>query len=401
MNTERMVRGLLLAAVAGAAAPLPMDSLVGEVLARHPRAEEARWRPAAQEARVAGSRAWMAPSLQLSGRSDGEMALTFAQGIPWPGRLGRMEAVERRRLDMARVDSAGAMVELALSVREAVWMEWMAGEMVGVLDSQRVRAETLAEIVRRNQGAGMATASDAWLAQARLAQARVRHDQALRDLESARAMRESWTGPGKLPDPGELRASEWLKDSGRDERAVHRPDIESMRREGGMEEAMATASEGSLLPDLMVAGMAMRMSDGMPGWGAMVGISMPFAPWASGMARGEAAAARTRARVAQSRVESMARMARSESASHRAKALAALETLRLLDSAVVPGQARARADALERWRQGREMTSMVVAMDEMVGMTAMERIVQRQTYEVERARALAAAGLVWEAEDGR
>ncbi len=398
MFTERILSSVALVAGCALATSPALDSLVREVLTRHPRAEEVRWSPRAQQARLEGTRAWMAPSLQVSGRSDGELALALEQGIPWPGRRARMETVEMRRLAMVRSDSLGAMVDLARAVREAVWMEWMAQEMLRVLDSQVLRAENLAEITRRNLGVGMATASDVWLGDARRTQARIRRDQMVQDLQVARAMREAWTGAGELPELGPARWAIWLDDPSLDSVATSRPDLESMRTEVAMGQAMAEAAEAALLPDLMVGGMAMRMGDGMPGWGAMVGITMPFLPWASGMARAEAAAARSKARVDQARLEGMSRMVRAETAGHRARARAAWQALRLLDSAVVPGQARARADAQERWKQGREMTSMVVAMDEMVGMAAMERIAQRETYELERARALAAAGRVWETE---
>lgn len=401
MNAERILPGLVLAASGVFAAPGGVDSLVREVLSSHPQSREAHWSPRVQEARVAGARSWMPPTLQVEGRSDGEMSLNFQQGILWPGSRSRMAKVEDTRLEMVRFDSVGTMVRLALSVREAVWMEWMSEAMLAILDSQLVRAEVLAETSRRNLAVGMATPSDSWLADARRTQARVRRDQGRREVEAARAMRESWTGPGELPDAGPPAWAAWLDDPRLDSAAARRPDVESMRREVAMNEAMAAAAEDALRPELMVGGMAMRMPDGMPGWGAMVGISLPFVPWASGMPRAEVAAARSKARVDLARLEGMGRMVRAETAEHRARARAAWEALRLLDSAVVPGQARARADALERWKQGREMTSMVVAMDEMVGMAAMERVVQRQTYEVERARALAAAGRVWETEEAR
>jgi outer membrane protein TolC len=401
MVAERILPGLLLAAGGVLAATPGLDSLVREVLVRHPRALEAHWNPRAQQARVAGARSWMPPSVQVAGRSDGELSVSLEQGIPWPGSRARMAQVEQRKLEMVRSDSLGTLVQLALSVREAVWMEWMAREMLGILDSQVLRADQLAETTRRNLGVGMATASDAWLADARRTQARIRRDQGVREFEAARAMRESWTGAGELPDPGSPTWASWLDDPAFDSLAARRPDLEAMRTEVAMGQAMAEAAEDALRPELMVGGMAMRMPDGMPGWGAMVGITLPFVPWASGMPRAEAAAARSKARVDQARLEGMGRMVRAETAGHRARARAAWDALRLLDSAVVPGQTRARADALERWKQGREMTSMVVAMDEMVGMAAMERIVQRQTYEVERARALAAAGRLWETEGSR
>jgi hypothetical protein len=60
---------------------------------------------------------------------------------------------------------------------------------------------------------------------------------------------------------------------------------------------------------------------------------------------------------------------------------------------LLPAQERAVADAGSRYAQGREMLTMVLAMEDMATMTRMEAVMRRGEYELERARLYAAAGL--------
>jgi outer membrane protein TolC len=174
---------------------------------------------------------------------------------------------------------------------------------------------------------------------------------------------------------------------------MRRGDIASMEKDAAMQEAMSESMRTGLRPDIMVGGMAMIMPDGMPGWGVMAGLTLPFVPWAKGMATGEAAGTHARSRATQSKAESMKRMAHAEVIDHANKARAAWNGLSELDTLVLPGQENAIADARARYAQGREMLSMVLAMQDMALMTRMEAAMRRGEYELERARLLAAAGL--------
>jgi outer membrane protein TolC len=97
--------------------------------------------------------------------------------------------------------------------------------------------------------------------------------------------------------------------------------------------------------------------------------------------------------VAEAKAEAMARMARSEVTDHSQRARAAWAAWKRLDSLVLPGEENALALTRTRYGQGSEMLSMVLAMEEMIRMTRMDAIMQRGTYELERARLAAAAGV--------
>jgi len=206
-------------------------------------------------------------------------------------------------------------------------------------------------------------------------------------------MREGWTGTvqGKL-EPAAPSAPTW-NDSLLVQKAANRADIVSMRRDAGMREAMGAASQASLRPDLMVGAMVMQDQGGMMGWGLMAGLSLPFVPWANGMAQGQARSAKVQARVSEARAEAMVRMARTEVVDHSKRAVAAWSSWHRLDSLVLVGQDLALSQTRARYGQGREMLSMVLTMEEMVRMTRMEAVMQRGTYELERVRLAAAAGV--------
>jgi len=359
---------------------------------QHPESQAARFEIEAARSEIGSGRAWMPPSTQLQYQSDGLIDLSVTQMIPGIGKTASQTKVREARLEMARSDSAERMRKLSLAVREAAWMEWMSSSKVKILAEQETLATRLSESVRRAQAQGMATAAEAWLAQAKVRQARLESEKGAAELASAKAMREAWTGPGQpiVADPP--LPPDWT-DSVVCDRASRRADIASMEKDASMQEAMGDAMRMGLRPDIMVGAMAMRMPNGMPGWGVMAGITLPFVPWAKGMASGEAAGAHARSRGTQARAETMRRMAMAEAADHSNKAKTAWNALRELDSLVLPGQENAVADARNRYAQGREMLAMVLAMQEMARMTRMESVMRRGEYELERARLLAAAGL--------
>lgn len=370
-----------------------LDQWVEQARHQHPQGTATTDLVASRRGPLTGARAWMPPSAQLDLQSDGLVDLSVSQMIPGPGKSASLVRVRQAELEMALADSAEQMRQLELAVREAAWMEWMAWEKLHVLASQESLAVILASTVRRSQAQGMTSAAEAWLAETRIRQLRLQREQSLAEARSATSMRESWTGvrPERL-DPGAADAPAW-SDSLLLERAAARSDVRSMSADATMQEAMAASMRTALRPDFMVGAMAMRMPDGMPGWGVMAGMTLPFVPWARGMAVGESSGAQAKARIAQGRGESMRRMARSEIVAHSQRARAAWGALRELDSSIVPGQEAALQDARARFAQGREMLTMVLAMEDMVRMTRMERLMRRGEYELERSRLAAAAGV--------
>lgn len=377
-----------------------LEGWVEQARLQHPQGATAADIVAAGRASLSGARAWMPPNAQLDIKSDGLVDLSLSQMIPGPGKTSRLVRVREAELEMALADSSEQMRQLELGVREAAWMEWMAWETLEVLASQESLAVILAETVRRSQSQGMSSSAESWLAETRARQLRIQKDQAMAEARAASSMRHSWTGEvAARMAPGPATAPAW-DDSLLLVRADTRPDARSMVADATMQEAMSESMRATLRPDFMVGAMAMRMPDGMPGWGVMAGMTLPFVPWARGMAVGDAGAADAKARIARSRTDAMRRMARSEIVAHSQRARVAWNALREIDSSIAPGQEAALQDARARFGQGREMLTMVLAMEDMVRMTRMERLMRRGEYELERSRLAAAAGVPFSALEG-
>ena len=357
----------------------------------HPEARSARDELLAAQEDIRASRAWMPPNSQFLYKTDGTRELSLTQMIPAFGKTGSLEQVANRRVEMVRADSGERLRKLGLAVREAAWMEWMAWAKIKIFAEQESLSVRLAASSRRLQAQGMATASEAWLAEAKVRQTRIEADRARAEATSATAMRQSWTGPGERSEAGPPRAPDW-NDSALSQASRTRTDIQTMNRDASMQEAMGQAMRNGLRPDFMVGGMVMQMPNGMPGWGVMAGMTLPFVPWARGMQEGSAGGALARSRAIQGKAQTMERMARAEVADHAAKAHAAWNALLEIDS-LLPAQERAVADAGSRYAQGREMLTMVLQMEDMATMTRMEAVMRRGEYELERARLYAAAAL--------
>ena len=383
---------LLVSAATAASEPL-IEHWVALAWERHPDGQAARLLPEVERVQIAGTGAWMPPQSELDIQSDGLTTLKLSQMIPWPGKISAMRRSQQGKTEMARADSAKARQELARSVREAAWMEWMAREKLAVLRSQAGIVQNLSESATRNLSQGMGSAAEAWLTRARSESLESQVQSTEAELAAARAMRESWTGKSQDSlSPALPERPNW-DDSALVQASLKRPDIEAMRREAHMREAMKAASERALKPDLMGGVMLMRMTNGMPGVGVMAGMSLPFAPWARGMTDGNVAAEEVRGRLAALRGAAMGTMARAQIADHAARARGAWKALRRLDSLVTPGQESALEETRRRYAQGREMLAMVLAMEEMVRMTRMEAIMRRGEYELEKVRLADAAGL--------
>ncbi|HNY31994.1 MAG TPA: TolC family protein [Fibrobacteria bacterium] len=384
---------------AGRADPF-LDRWVDRAIARHPEVEAARWAVQAAQAVESGARAWMPPTGQLQYQSDGRVDFSLSQMVPGFGKTTALAEVRSRRTGMVRFDSADRMRKLSLAVREAAWMEWMTWQKVRVLSQQDSAWERWARALERTQAQGMGSASETWIVRAKGVQAKADLAKARAEAEAATAMRESWTGSDTLrlvappATPPDWDSLALLEASG------YRADIATMEADAAMQRAMAGSMRASLRPDFMVGAMAMRMTDGMPGWGVMVGMTLPFAPWSASMATSEARGAEAAARASEANVEAMRRMAKSEVQGRSRRAIAAWNALRENDSLVLPGLRRAVDDARTRYAQGREMLSMVLSMEDMVRMSAMQAIMFRGEYELERIRLLAAAGAEIQPEGG-
>ena len=385
--------GVAMAQVPAAKDRETVEGWVRIVLESHPQARTAGLGVESERLQVDGTRAWMPPQVQMDWQSDGLVDAKVSQGIPWPGKTGSMETVQRDKVEMARSDSSEIRRRIELAVREAAWMEWMNGEKARLLKQQVGVVRDLAKNAERNQAQGMATASETWILRARAEQIEAQAAQLDGEAASAKAMREGWTGSVRDSlEPGRPDAPAW-NDSVLAKASGNRPDIVAMHRDADMREAMGRASELSLRPDLMVGGMVMQDQGGMMGWGLMAGFTVPFAPWSSGMANGQARSSKAQARLSQARAEAMIRMAQSEVADHSHRARSAWDAWNRLDSLVLPGLGNALSLTRARYGQGREMLSMVLSMEEMVRMTRMDAVMQRGTYELERARLAAAAGV--------
>lgn len=370
-----------------------IESWVEEARLHHPTATAARWSVEAARAQISGAQAWMPPSTELRVQGDGLVDLSLSQMIPGPGKTASQKSVREAQLEMGRNDSAESLRKLSLAVREAAWMEWMAWEKLRLVEEQHHAAGRLHEAVLRSQAAGMATPSESWLAQVRVRQLKVQAQQLKSEALTATQMRQSLAGGEASPlVAGTPAAPDW-DDSTLLEALEKRPDLRSMQQDIAMQKAMQSAMKRSLVPDFMVGGMVMRMPSGMPGWGVMAGMTLPFAPWSRGMADAEINSSSARGHERGMQREAMKRMARQEVLEHASKARAAWSALREIDSTLLPGQDRAAADARARYASGKEMLSMVLAMEDMIRMTRMEAIMRRGDYELEKARLRAAAGL--------
>lgn len=383
----------IVSAASGESADSVLAGWIRQAQHHHPSAMAANEVVAAGASHKIGAGAWMAPEARLESRSDGTAELSLSQMFPAPGAISARRREREAAVRMAREDSSGTALRIAVSVGESAWMEWMAWRRHDILAGQESVLVALHGSAQRLQSQGMLPTSEVWLARARAEEARSETERALAEARAATAMREVWTGPGQeVLRPGDPAPPDW-EDSVLVGALPERPDLRAVAEEAGMHEAMAGGMRSENRPNLMLGGMVMRMADGMPGWGIMAGTSLPFVPWARGMAASGARAEEARSREAFARREAMERMARSELSGASARARAAWSA-RERALSVLAGRDEALEDARRRYGQGVEMLRMALSMEEMARMARLDEAMRRSEYEIERIRTWAASGRI-------
>jgi cobalt-zinc-cadmium efflux system outer membrane protein len=134
----------------------------------------------------------------------------------------------------------------------------------------------------------------------------------------------------------------------RDTEAQHeRSELRMMEAEAEMTRAQATLADRAWVPELMLRGMYKEMTMGMPdSWALMIGLSIPFAPWAQPAISGARQEAEARRREVDLRTQEMRRMIDMQRREAHGKAAALAERLRRYTADVIPASAQAVAAAL-------------------------------------------------------
>lgn len=327
-----------------------VDAFVAEVLARNPalRARTLTRGAAGHDASAEGL--WPDPEVAVMfdqfPRHNEEaeppmIRYQLSQMLPWPGKLGLMEAAAQRRTDAAQADASTRELDLIRDAKRAYWMLLMNKGLRDVNIAGRGLLDTIASAALARYAAGTGGHHETVRAQVEQSSNDVEaidlKGDRLATLAMINALRNS-AAQTEMADPVEPTRAlpSALPPLARLERLAseRRPELGRMRAMQREEQAMAALSRRERYPDLMTSVWYNQML-GMPdNYGAMVGVTVPL--FGVGRQNRRAAASDLRAASAGSELVAMQNMIRFELADALRKLATAERTLALLRDVAAP-----------------------------------------------------------------
>jgi cobalt-zinc-cadmium efflux system outer membrane protein len=361
-----------------------VDTFVEQVLARNPglRARALSGDAARSEATAAGL--WPDPTAavmldRVPERAMAEMPMLqyqVSQMIPWPGKLGQMQAAAERRTDAAQADVKTIRLDLVRDAKRGYWMLLLNRGLRDVNRAGRGLLDTIAGAALARYGAGNGSHHDVVRAQVERNAidvealdlegervATVAMLNALRDMRADAAIADPLEpDPSASASPLELARLQRLA-------LENRPELERMRAMRREEEAMAALARRERYPDLMTSVWYNQMLGEPDTAGVMLGITLPIfnVRRQNRLAR----ASDLRAASAGSDLQAMQAMIRFEIADAARRVVTAERTLELVRDVAAPRANQSFVASLAGFSTG--AVDMVGVLDAWRSLQAVER----------------------------
>jgi outer membrane protein, heavy metal efflux system len=274
-----------------------LDQLVRQVLQNNPALQASRIRIQGAEARVSQATAWddpqagveffATPVTSANPFKDGLETDYFLQQVIPLGKKGAMGDAARANVYMVEQKSIGVERSLIAQAKSAFAMVYGAQRRLEVnAENERLLGQ-IVESVRGKYSVGIASQSDVLKAQVELAKLENERSTIEQELRTAEAMVNALRAfPASTPFSRvadiDIREIPGTLDQLQQKAWENRSEIRAMQSEIEMNRAELTASERERIPDLMLKGTYKQMREGTDFWAAMIGITIPIAPWSSG-----------------------------------------------------------------------------------------------------------------------
>ncbi|MDX9760281.1 MAG: TolC family protein [Bacteroidota bacterium] len=156
---------------------------------------------------------------------------------------------------------------------------------------------------------------------------------------------------------------------------VGRSELRMMEAEADMARVQATLAGRAWVPELMLRGMYKEMTMGMPdSWALMIGLSIPFAPWAQPAVRGAREEAEALRREVDLRTQDMRRMIEMQRREARSRAAALRARHARYATDLLPASSQAVTAGLEAFGSGTGNFTSLLDAARMHTMLRMEEV---------------------------
>ncbi len=328
-----------------------LAGLIQQVIQNNPSLQASRLRIQGAEARVPQATAWddpqagvefyATPVTSANPFRDGMETDYYIQQMIPLGKKSATEEVARANVRITEQQSAGVERNLVARVKTAYAMLYAAQRRLEVnAENQRLLSQ-IVESAREKYSVGISSQSDVLKAQVELAKLENERSMIGQELGAAEAMMNALRAspPGTpVPRVAEIDVREYpgTLEQLQQKAWENRPELRAMQYEIEMNKAELSASQRERIPDLMLKGTYKQMKEGTDLWAAMIGITIPIAPWSSGQYSGRTEENELNVRSSELSLADMKNMAASDVRDAWAKTQSRLEQVRRYRSAILP-----------------------------------------------------------------
>lgn len=281
-------------------APLKLDSLIAEVMQNNPQLRSARHQTAAAQTRIDQVTSWDAPEVGVehfqtpiksfpNPFKDGmETDYFLQQMFPFPGKLSFMGQAAESNANMLDQGYNALRCKIIRELKSAYYELYLVQRKIEINAENQDLMRRFVEITSKQYEVGMGKQPDILRAQTELSTLinnglnLQKEKRVIESMINSILSRPVNASLGHVPEI-EANIPPWTFDQLRPLALENRPEVLAMNYNIEMNRAELSLSKREYFPNLMARvmykDMAMTKDDF---WAAMVGISIPIAPWASG-----------------------------------------------------------------------------------------------------------------------
>ena len=280
--------------------PLKLEDFIGEALQNNPQLRAARNQTAAARTKVNQVTSWEAPQLGVEFfqtpiqsfpspvKNGMETDYYIQQMFPFPGKLSAMGRAAESNANMVEQGYKALERKILRELKSAYYELYLVQRKIQINAENQDLMRRFVEIASKQYEVGMGKQQDILRAQTELSTLVNSGINLQREKQVAESMintilsRPANAPLGYVPDI-EVDVPRWTFEQLRPLALEARPELKAMSFNIEMNKADLSLSKREYYPDLMARvmykDMAMTTNDF---WSAMVGISIPLAPWSSG-----------------------------------------------------------------------------------------------------------------------
>lgn len=385
---------------------LLLSSLIAEVKEANYKLKASRSSVQAANARISQATMWGAPQVSASfmdipltsanplNNMEREYAIT--QMIPFPGKNSAFEGVAKANAEMRQNLLLADERTIVAETKKEYAMLYSAQRRIDVNRENQELVKQMIGSVRSKYSVGLASQADVLRLEielSKLENERATLEQELRAAEGMiNTLRAAPTSAplAQIPDI-HLSEFSFTKEHLLAQAAANRAELAAMKNDVAMNQAELSMSKLEWYPDIMVGGLYRERVGAMPdGWEAMVGVSIPIAPWVSGKIGGRIEENEYRLQRSEALVSDMETMIRFEVIDAYSKARSKWEQAERYRTSIIPNAQQTLESLMSAYQTGKADFLSLIDSFRMLQMYKMEYYMEiadylMNRYDLERA----------------